>query len=320
MAEILFIKTSSMGDVLHHMPAVTDAHRRFPDAHITWVVDELYAPLARLHLAVNEIVPIAVRRWRKHLHELPTWNEIRKATSKLRAHSYDAVIDTQGLVRTALMTKLVHGESHGYDADSIREPLASRFYDTRHKVGWDLHVIARNRTLTGRALGYEPEGAPDYGFDRSHFRAEAAAPYALLFHATAKTTKRWPEQRWAEIGKALAARGLEVVLPWGDAAERERSERLAGAIPGARVPDLKPILEVGKLIAGAQIVIGVDTGFLHIGAALGIPVVAVFTIVKSHTAMPMGPGPVEMAGAENGIPEVADVLAAIEKVSRARGA
>lgn len=313
MTEILFIKTSSMGDVLHHMPAVTDARRRFPDARLSWVLDEIYAPLAALHPAVDEIVPIAVHRWRKRLLELPTWNEIREATSKLRARRYDAVIDTQGLVRTALMTKLIDGASHGYDADSIREPFATRFYDISHNVGWDLHVIARNRTLTGLALGYEPEGAPDYGFDRKFFAAEAAGPYAILFHATAKTNKEWPEDRWVEVGKALAARGLEVVLPWGNDTERARSERLAAQIENARVPDLKPILEVGKLIAGAQIVVGVDTGFLHIAAALGVPVVAVFTIVKSHTAIPLGPARVEMVGAENGIPDVADVIAAIDR-------
>ena len=314
MTEILFIKTSSMGDILHHMPAVTDARRRFPQARITWVVDELYAPLAALHPAVDEIVPIAVRRWRKRLLELPTWNEVRDATAKLRARHYDAVIDTQGLVRTALMTKLIGGASHGYDADSIREPFAARFYDRTYSVSWDLHVIARNRALTGLALDYIPEGDPDYGFDRKYFKPEAAAPYAILFHATAKINKEWPEDRWIEVGKSLAARGLEVVLPWGSDTERERSERIAAQVPNASVPERRPIIEVGKLIAGAQLVVGVDTGFLHIAAALGIPLVAVFTIVKSHTAIPMGPGKVELAGAESGIPETADVLAAIDRL------
>jgi heptosyltransferase I len=313
MTEILFIKTSSMGDVLHHMPAVTDVRRRFPEARITWVVDELYAPLAALHPAVDEIVPIAVRRWRKHLHELPTWNEIREATARLRARRYDAVIDTQGLVRTALMTKLIDGVSHGYDADSIREPFAARFYNHTYSVSWDLHVIARNRTLTGLVLGYAPEGEPDYGFDRNYFKPETAAPYAILFHATAKTNKEWPEERWIEVGKSLAARGLEVVLPWGNDAERARSERIAAEVPTATVPERKPILDVGKLIAGAELVVGVDTGFLHIAAAQGVPVVAVFTIVKSHTAIPIGPGSIEMVGAENGIPETDAVLAAIER-------
>jgi heptosyltransferase-1 len=303
-----------MGDILHQMPSVTDARSRFPDARISWVVDELYAPLARLHPGVDRIVPIAVRRWRKNLLQTGTWREGRAALRKLRESRYDKIIDTQGLVRTALMAKLLQGESHGYDAASVREPFAARFYDVTHKVGWDLHVIARNRTLTGRALGYEPSGTPDYGFDRSPFRGAAGKPYAIIFHATAKKTKEWPEERWLEVGRSLAARGLEVVLPWGNAEERARSERLAAAIPNARVPDLKPILEVAKLIGGAKLVAGVDTGFLHIAAALGVPVVAVFTIVKSHTAVPVGPGKVEMVGAENGSPEARDLLAAIDRV------
>ncbi len=330
MTEILFIKTSSMGDVLHHMPAVTDARRHFPQARLTWVVEETFAQLAELHPGVDEIIPIAVRRWKQQMRDAflqpmferagGPWLEISEAMKRLRARRYDTVIDTQGLVRTALMAKLMHGTRHGYDKASIREPFAARFYDVRHRVGWDLHVIARNRTLTGLALGYQPEGAPDYGFDRGVFTAVPSRPYAVLFHATASAKKEWPEERWIEVGKALAREGLEIVLPWGNAVERERSERLAAAIPGARVPALKPILEVGKLIAGARMVVGVDTGFLHLAAALGIPVVAVFTIVKSHTAIPVGPGPVEMVGADQGLPAAAAVIAAIGRISsKARG-
>jgi heptosyltransferase-1 len=179
-------------------------------------------------------------------------------------------------------------------------------------------VITRNRTLTALALGYEPEGPPDYGFDPSRFTAPAGNPYAVLFHATASMSKEWPEENWFEIGNALVHAGLEIVLPWGNARERARSRRLAAAIPGAHVPDLRPILEVGNLIAGAKIVVGVDTGFLHLAAALGVPVVAVFTIEKSHTAIPVGPGPVEMLGAHNGAPSVPDVLTAIGRAMTRR--
>jgi heptosyltransferase-1 len=314
MTEILFIKTSSMGDVLHHMPAVTEAKRHFPAARITWVVDEMYAPLAALHPAVDEIITIAQRRWRKQLFAARSWREFREALRKLRARSYDKIIDTQGLVRTGLMGRLARGEHHGYDRDSIREPFAARFYEVNHKVGWDLHVIARNRTLTARALGYQVEGAPDYGFDRAKIQPSQSGNYAIIFHATAKAKKEWPEDRWIEVGRELAKRGLEVVLPWGNDAERARSERIASQVPGARVPARVPIFDVARLIAGARIVCGVDTGFLHIAAALGVPVVAVFTITKSHTASPIGPGPVEMIGATNGLPETRDVIAAIDRV------
>jgi heptosyltransferase-1 len=316
MTEILFIKTSSMGDVLHHMPAVTEAKRHFPDARITWVVDEMYAPLAALHPAVDEIITIAQRRWRKRIFSVQSWREFFTAVKKLRARNFDKIIDTQGLVRTALMGKLARGERHGYDAASIREPFAARFYDVNHKVRWDLHVIARNRTLTARALGYEVQGEPDYGFDRKIIQPGASGNYAIIFHATAKAKKEWPEERWIEVGRELSKRGLEVVLPWGNDVERARSERIARQVPNARVPERVPIMEVAKLIAGAKIVCGVDTGFLHIAAALGVPVVAVFTITKSHTAIPVGPGPVEMIGASNGLPEARDVIAAIDRVAK----
>ncbi len=315
MTEILFIKTSSMGDVLHHMPAITDARKHFPNARLTWVVDEMYAPLARLHPAIDEIIPIAVRRWRKRFYTPSAWREFAEALQKIRTRSFDKIIDTQGLVRTALTAKLARGERHGYDAESIREPFAARFYDVNHKVGWDLHVIARNRTLTARALGCTPDGAPDYGFDRSKIKPSATGDYAIIFHATAKTKKEWPEARWIEVARGLSRCGLEVVLPWGNEAERARSERIAAATPNARVPARVPILEVARLIAGAKFVCGVDTGFLHLAAALGVPVVAVFTITKSHTAIPMGPGPAEMVGADIGLPEVRDVLAAVEKIA-----
>lgn len=317
MTEILFIKTSSMGDVLHHMPAVTEAKRHFPEARVTWVVDELYAPLAALHPAVDEIITIAQRRWRREPFAARSWREFFAALGKLRARRYDKIIDTQGLVRTGLMGKLARGERHGYDARSIREPFAARFYDVNHKIGWDLHVIARNRALTARALGYEIEGAPDYGFDRAKIQPGASGNYAIIFHATAKAKKEWPEERWIEIGRELAKRGLEVVLPWGNDAERARSERIRARVPGARVPDRAPIMEVARLIAGARIVCGVDTGFLHIAAALGVPLVAVFTITKSHTAIPIGPGPVEMIGAANGLPATGDVLQAIDRLTEA---
>jgi len=316
MTEILFIKTSSMGDVLHHMPAVTEAKRHFPDARITWVVDEMYAPLATLHPAVDEIVTIAQRRWRKQIFSARSWREFFAAVKKLRARNFDKIIDTQGLIRTGLMGRLAHGERHGYDFESIREPFAARFYDVNHKVGWDRHVIERNRTLTALALDYEISGAPDYGFDRKKIQPSKSGNYAIIFHATAKTKKEWPEERWIEVGQALAKRGLEVVLPWGNESERARSERIAAQVLNARIPDRVPIMDVARLIAGAKIVCGVDTGFLHIAAALGVPVVAVFTITKSHTASPTGPGPVEMVGAANGLPETRDVIAAIDRVAK----
>jgi heptosyltransferase I len=215
MREILFIKTSSLGDVVHHMPAVADARRHLPDARFTWVVEEPYAPLARLHPGIDTVIPVASRRWRSRLHRPETWTEIGRFRKALRAHHYDAVVDTQGLMRTALIGRGARGVRHGYDTASIREPLASFFYDVRHEVEWRCHAIPRNRMLTGRALGYEPTSEIDFGLDRGRIAGAPRDPYALLIHATARPEKEWPQGYWFSAAQALLARGLAVVLPWG---------------------------------------------------------------------------------------------------------
>ena len=152
----------------------------------------------------------------------------------------------------------------GYDASSIREPLASRFYDVGHAVSRELHAIARNRALTGLALGYAPEGPIDFGLDRAALALPDAGRIAVLLHATARTTKEWPEAHWIAIGAALAGRGLTPVLPWGNEAEHVRAQRLAAAIPGAQVPARRPLDQVARLIASAELIVGVDTGLLHV--------------------------------------------------------
>src|ERR1700678_1305551 len=174
MAEIFFIKTSSLGDVVHHMPAVTDARRHRPDARLSWVVEEAYAPLARLHPEIDEVIPVATRRWRASPLTPATWREIGRFRTAIRARSFEAAIDTQGLLRTALIANSVRGRRHGYDYASIKEPLACPFYDIRHRVEWRAHAIPRNRALCGLALGYAPDEPLDYGLDRAAIAAKAA--------------------------------------------------------------------------------------------------------------------------------------------------
>ena len=169
MASILFIKTSSLGDVIHHMPALTEARKARPDARFTWLVEEAFAPLVRLHSAVAEVIPVAWRRWRKSLYAPATLSEIAGNLRAIRAPRYDEIVDSQGLLRTSIIARLARGRRHGYDTTSIREPLAALFYDVRHSVSRDLHAVERNRILSGLALGYAPQGAPDFGLDRARF-------------------------------------------------------------------------------------------------------------------------------------------------------
>jgi heptosyltransferase-1 len=314
MADILFIKTSSLGDVIHHMPALTDAGKARGDATFTWLVEEAFAPLVRLHPAVNDVIPVAWRRWRKSLYAPATIAEITDSLRTIRARPYEDVVDSQGLLRSAAIARAAHGRRHGYDAASIREPLASVFYDVRHRVSRDLHAIERNRILSGLALGYRPQGAPDFGLERGPI-ASVATRYAVFLHATARSEKQWPESYWIALGKAIGG-GLESVLPWGTEIERARSVRIAAQVPGARVPGREPLEQVTKLIAGAQYVVGVDTGLLHLAAALGVPLVAIFTGSEPGLTGPVGRGPITVLGTNGAPPSVDAVADAIARIVR----
>ena len=315
MANILFIKTSSLGDVIHHMPALTEARKAQPQAKFTWLVEEAFAPLVRLHPAVAEVVPVAWRRWRKSLYAPATLGEIADSLRAIRTPPYDLIVDSQGLLRSAVIARLAHGRRHGYDAASIREPLAAMFYDIRHSVSRVLHAVERNRILSGLALGYAPRGAPDFGLDRARL-ATPGEPYAVLLHATARPDKQWPVAHWIALGHRLTKQGIDLVLPWGAADEQARSTYIAAALPRAHVPDRAPLDAVARLIAGARFVVGVDTGLMHLAAALGVPLVAIFAGSKPDLTGPVGYGPLAVLGAQGAAPSVDEVAVAVARIAR----
>lgn len=316
MADILFIKTSSLGDVIHHMPALTDARRARPGDRFTWLVEEDCVPLVRLHPAVDDVIPVASRRWRRDGLLSPTvLREMLAFRRELRARRFDLVVDTQGLFRTGLIARFARGVRHGYDRASIRETLASSFYDVRHSVSRELHAIERNRRLTALALGYTPDGPPDFGLRRDVLRG-SGAPYAVLLHATARADKEWPAENWIALKDVLARHDVDLLLPWGRDDERIRAVRIAQDLPRSRVVDRLPLDGVARLIAGASFVIGVDTGIMHLAAALGVPLVAIFAGSQPALTGPVGQGPIETVGTNGAPPSVDEVAQALARVVR----
>ena len=313
MHGIMFIKTSSLGDVVHQMPAMTDARRHYPDARLTWVVEDSFAPLARLHPGVDEVIPVATRRWRSQLGQSATWREASAFRTRVRSVNAQKVIDTQGLMRSAAIAWMATGERHGYDSSSIREPVASWFYDVKHKVARDQHAVTRNRTLTALSLGYSPETTINYGLVKPPRTGEA--PYAVLLHGTSRAAKEWREVDWIGTGKWLRGQGLDVVIPWGSEAERIRSERLSAAIPGSRVLARQSLDATAKVIANAALVVGVDTGLLHLAAAYSVPLIAVFLATEPGLTGPVGNGSITVVGGKNIYPSFERVIEAAEKLS-----
>lgn len=277
--KVLVVKTSSMGDVIHTLPALTDAQKAIPDIQFDWVVEENFAEIPRWHTAVNRVIPVAIRRWRKNLFSAQTWREWQQFHSELKAEKYDAVIDAQGLIKSAvLVTKLAQGVKYGYDKHSAREGLSSLFYDKTFDIPYQQHAVERIRTLFSMALGYErAQDIGDYGI-ASHFakKSENSPAYIVAIHATTREDKHWKESYWAELLQELSIRELEVRLPWGNEAEKSRAERLAKISPNVVVLPKMSLSALAEQLAGAKAVVSVDTGLSHLTAALDKPNVILY--------------------------------------------
>ena len=304
MATILFVKTSSLGDVVHNCPAVSDAARALPGAQIDWLVEEPFAGIARMHRAVRRVIPVAVRRWRSALWMPSVWSEFGALRQALRVERYDAVVDTQSLLKSAFLATLASGPRHGMDAASAREPLSARLYGTRHAVPRELHAVERNRRLTAASLGFVVDSPADYGL-RPPPAGESG--HVVLLTMTSREDKLWPEARWVELARALGAPAL---LPWGSETERARAGRIAAATD-AKVLERMTLGELARLFAGAKIVIGLDTGLTHLAAALGAPTVGIYCGSDPALTGIYGAPRSRNVGAAGRAPEVSEVLKAI---------
>ncbi len=313
---ILLIKTSSLGDVVHNLPVVSDLRRRYPEARIDWVVEEAFRDIPRMHPALHRVIPVALRRWRKAMLSPASWGEMRSFRAALREQSYDLVIDTQGLLKSALIARIARGRRCGYAAASAREPAAARFYDARFEVAKSLHAVSRNRRLAALAADGDASCAPDYGIAAVPAPARcvpggtSGPASALLLTATSRDDKLWPEERWIALGRALHDKGLACLLPAGNAVERERARRLAQAIPSAVALPPLGLAQLAGQLAAARIVVGVDTGLVHLAAALGRPTLALFCASDPALTGVFAATPAINLGARGQPPGVDEVLAA----------
>ena len=274
---VLLVKTSSLGDVIHTLPALTDAARAIPGIQFDWVVEEGFAEIPAWHPAVSQVIPVAIRRWRKNLWQTIRNGDWRRFKARLREARYDLVIDAQGLLKSAWLTRYVSAPVAGLDRESAREPIACRFYDRLYAVPKDQHALERTRQLFAQALGYAlPQGLGNYGLDRAAMADHVTQPYLLFLHGTTWASKHWPEQEWRELAQRMSELGWAIRLPWGNEAERARAERIVAGVDNAAVLPKLNLAGVAKVIAGAQACVAVDTGLGHLAAALDVPSISLY--------------------------------------------
>jgi len=294
---LLVVKLSSFGDVVHTFPALTDLKAARPDIEVDWLVEEGFAPFVALHAGVAQIHTLAFRRLRKPPSRWPRLaGEAWRLRAALRARRYDLVVDLQGLVKSALPARLA-GPVGGYDAASAREPAATRLYARRFAVPRAMHAVERTRLLLAAAADYPlPAGPGRFGIaaDGPPDPALGLPPrYAMVMHAASWVTKLWPEEHWRALLPVVAGEGRGVVLPWGNAAEKARAERLADGVAGAVVlPRVLAGADLARVVAGADFAVGLDSGLMHLAAALGVPGIWLYGPTDPGLTGPYGDGQV----------------------------
>lgn len=275
---VLIVKMSSLGDVIHTLPALTDAAAAHPNIRFDWVVEEAFSEIPAWHPTVDRVLPIALRRWRKHpLRDFsgPEWREFRNA---LRREHYDAVIDAQGLLKSAFVARLARAPIYGLDRQSAREPLASAAYQHKIAVSREMHAVERIRSLFAQALGYQQRSdRGDYGVRANLDRQRQKRTRGLLFfHGTARAEKLWPADRWVELGDLAGGAGYPVWMPWGSDAEKARAEEVASRSANVQVLPRLDLLGLASMLLEVDGAVAVDTGLGHLAAALDVPTVSLY--------------------------------------------
>lgn len=276
---VLVIKTSSMGDVIHTLPALTDAAAAIAGIRFDWVVEEAFVEIPAWHPAVERVIPVAIRRWRKSL--LKTWysGEWQQFKEHIGAHHYDAVIDAQGLLKSALLARKANGPTFGLNKDSAREPIASRFYQFPKAIAWEQHAVERVRQLFAQSLGYPlKQTSGQFLLNKGGFPKGLVknTPYVVFIHSTTWVNKHWPENYWLELAKRVNQAGFYVVLPWASEHEKARAERIGEAGENVVVLPRLSLTELAGVISEAQAAVAVDTGLGHLAAALETPAVSLY--------------------------------------------
>jgi len=317
MKRILIVKLTSLGDMVFTQPLVADLQRAFPGVKIDWIADSYCADVPRWNPNIDRVIAAPLRAVKKSRK----WSDLRAifgALRELRREKYDAVLDVHGVYKSAIVSFLARTRHrYGYPVGELGESGARFAYNHIFAPYIDADCARqRMRRAVSRAFGFALTKEMDYGLEMPPDTPALAekGPYAMLFHATSSEEKKWPVADWISVGSAISARGLRVLVPWGNDAERNEAETIAASVPGAEVMPRLSITGVAQMVGKASLVVGMDTGFVHIADALRRPTIILFTQTSRHLYGVNVPGRAVSLGGDGVVPGRAEVLAAIDEV------
>ncbi len=287
---VLIIKQSSLGDVVHCLPALSDAADSIPNFEVDWVVEKNFAEIATWHPNVNATIEIAWRRWRKSLFASETKKEIHLFKQQLQSQKYDLIIDAQGLYKSAILTKLANGRSVGMDWTSIRkEKAASFFYDEKITIPQGQHAVERLRLLFATALNYpyRPDKMIDYRI-LPNLPKPQYSNYVVGLHGTTWKSKELSKQYWIELASTLHKHRTILLLPHGNIEEKKFAESIASVSENVEVLPPSNLLSLASVLKHALAVFSVDTGLAHLTAALSTPLINVFGATNPKLTAALG--------------------------------
>jgi heptosyltransferase I len=275
--KILLIKMSSMGDIFHTFPAITDLKACQPNIEIDWVVEDGFKEIAAWHPAVNKVIPIELRRWMKK-RNANAWREFKAWRSALREQEYDLVIDAQGLLKSALVAKMANAKAiRGFDLSSARESIACLFYQNTYYVSKNQHAVERSRQLFAQVFGYSLPTKMDFGIHQNFMHVKKQPRQLIFIIGTSWVTKLWAKQHWQALTALAFEKGYHVEIIWGSLEEQAVADAILAACPGAtRPPQRLSITTIAEKLVAAAGVVGLDTGFSHLAGALETVTLALY--------------------------------------------
>ncbi|PJM68070.1 lipopolysaccharide heptosyltransferase I [Achromobacter sp. HNDS-1] len=338
---ILIVRTSSLGDLVHMLPAISDIVRHVPEARISWIVEEAFAEIPSWHPGVHEVIKVAHRRWRKSWWSPEVRAERKALAQRLRAEEFDIILDMQALLKSAWLVRQTRGVKHGLDWRSAREPLASLFYNVRHRVEFWQPAVIRQRKLAALTFGYSYSGHPDFGLqefcrqsvnppaedvsreDHGHevsrvLHLDTSQDYAVIMPSASRDDKLWPEDDWRAVFRRLRDAGCALKLLAGNDREAERAKLLVAGMEDVEVMPRMDLTSVARLLAGARLMVGLDSGLTHLSAALGRPTIGIYRASTPVRTPLVGSNYTASLGDRGASPSREAVMASVEQALAAR--